>query len=110
MQQFMTLETYRVLPGIGCQVGNVVYRATVTRTDTSHRETYTGCTYIPLKTRVNHHNSDINTLNEKYKGTTLSAYVRSLMRDSIPYNIKWDVIKRAPPLQSHHQNLQTLYQ
>ena len=35
-------ETCRVLPGIGCQVDNVVYRATVTRTDTGHRETYTG--------------------------------------------------------------------
>ena len=90
-------ETCRVLPGIGCQVDNVVYRATVTRTDTSHRETYTGCTYNPLKTRVNQHNSDITTLNEEHKGTTLSAYVRSLIRDSIPYSIKWDVIKRAAP-------------
>ena len=43
------------------------------------------------------HNSDITTLNEEHKGTTLSAYVRSLIRDSIPYSIKWDVIKRAAP-------------
>ena len=89
--QLCSPETCRVLPGIGCQV------ATVTRTDTSHRETNTGCTYNPLKTRVNQHNSDITTLNEEHKGTTLSAYDRSLNRDSIPNNIKWDVIKRAAP-------------
>ena len=90
-------ETCRVLPGIGCQVDNLVYKATVTRTDTSHRETYTGSTYNPLKTRVNQHNSNINTVNEKEKGTTLSAYVRSLIKDNIPYNIKWDIVKRAAP-------------
>ena len=92
-----TPETCEVFPGIGCMVDNLVYRATVDRTDTSHRETYTGCTYNPMKTRYNQHNSDINTLNEEHKGTTLSAYVRSLIRDSIPYSIKWDVIKRAAP-------------
>ena len=52
-------ETCRVLPGIGCQV------ATVTRTDTSQRETYTGSTYNFMKIRFNQHNSDINTLNDK---------------------------------------------
>ena len=35
-------ETCKVMPGIGCQVVNVVYKATVTRADTSQVETYTG--------------------------------------------------------------------
>ena len=90
-------ETCRVLPGVGCMVDNVVYRATITRTDTNHRETYTGSTYNPLKTRVNQHNNDITTQDEKRKGTTLSKYVRDLIRQGIPFNINWDVLKRAAP-------------
>ena len=86
-----------VFPGIGCMVDNLVYKATVTRTDTSHRETYTGSTYKPMKTRFNQHNSDMNTLNEEHKGTTLSAYVRKLKRDNIPHNINWGIVKRAAP-------------
>ena len=58
-------ETCKVFPGIGCQVDNLVYKATVTRTDTSQRETYTGSTYNFMKIRFNQHNSDINTLNDK---------------------------------------------
>ena len=90
-------DTCRVLPGIGCQVDNLVYRATVTRNDTSHRETYTGSTYNPIKTRVNQHNGDINTQNEERSGTTLSVYVRKLIRQNIPYTINWAIIKRAAP-------------
>ena len=92
-----TPDTCKVFPGIGCMVDNLVYKATVTRTDTNHRETYTGCTYNPMKTRYNQHNSDINTQSEKNKGTTLSAYVRSLKRDNIPHNITWGIVKRAAP-------------
>ena len=66
-------------------------------TPATGRLTLVALIYNPLKTRVNQHNSDITTLNEEHKGTTLSAYVRSLIRDSIPYSIKWDVIKRAAP-------------
>ena len=90
-------ETCKVFPGIGCQVDNLVYKATVTRTDTSQRETYTGSTYNFMKIRFNQHNSDINTLNENHKGTTLSAYVRNLKRNNIPFNINWDIVKRAAP-------------
>ena len=90
-------ETCQVFPGIGCMVDNLVYKATVTREDTNHRETYTGCTYNFMKTRYNQHMSDITTLNEEHKGTTLSEYVRQLIRDNTPYNIKWDIVKRAAP-------------
>ena len=90
-------ESCRVLPNIGCQVDNLVYRATITRTDTNHRETYTGSTYNPLKTRVTQHNADINTQNEERSGTTLSNYVRKLKRENTPYTINWAIIKRAAP-------------
>ena len=92
-----TPETCKVFPGIGCMVDNLVYKATVTRTDTNQRETYTGCTYNPMKTRYNQHNSDITTLREDRKGTTLSKYVRKLIKDNIPFNINWDIVKRAAP-------------
>ena len=92
-----TPETCKVFPGIGCMVDNLVYRATVTRTDTNKRETYTGCTYNPMKTRYNQHMSDITTKNEAHTGTTLSQYVRKLIKDNIPFNIHWDIVKRAAP-------------
>ena len=41
--------------------------------------------------------SDINTVNEDHTGTTLSEYVRPLIRDNIPHNIKWEIVKRASP-------------
>ena len=37
--------------------------------DTNRRETYTGCTYNPMKTRYNGHMTDINTRNEEHTGT-----------------------------------------
>ena len=49
------------------------------------------------RTRFNQHNSDMNTSNENHTGTTLSVYVRRLKRDNIPYNIKWEIVKRAAP-------------
>ena len=90
-------DTCKVFPGIGCMVDKLVYKATVTRTDTNHRETYTGCTYNPMKTRYNGHMNDINTKNEEHTGTTLSEYVRSLKRNNTPHNIKWEIVKRAAP-------------
>ena len=41
--------------------------------------------------------SDITTLNEDRKGTTLSKYVRKLIKDNIPFNINWDIVKKAAP-------------
>ena len=43
--------------------------------------------------------SDNNTVNEEHIGTTLSEYVRPLIRDNIPHNIKWEIVKRT--LQSY---------
>ena len=41
--------------------------------------------------------SDINTVNEEHTSTTLSEYVRPLIRDNIPHNIKWEIVKRTSP-------------
>ena len=56
-----TRETCKVMPGIGCQVSNVVYKATVTRADTSQVETYTGSTAQTMKGRWSGHDYDIRT-------------------------------------------------
>ena len=55
------------------------------------------CDSIDSMYRYNQHMSDINTVNEEHTGTTLSEYVRPLIRDNIPHNIKWEIVKRPSP-------------
>ena len=88
-------DTCLIFPGIGCTISNIVYRATVTRADTSHKETYTGATCQTFKGRLKDHKQDMNNRNRD--GTTLSAYVWSLKDNGIAYTVKWDVIKKAAP-------------
>ena len=76
-----TRETCKVMPGIGCQVTNVVYKATVTRNDTSQVETYTGSTAQTMKGRWNGHNYDIR--HPEVSGTCLSKYIHKLSGQGI---------------------------
>ena len=82
-------------PGIGCQVSNVVYKATVTRADTSQVETYTGSTAQTIKRRWSGHDYDIRHPEES--GTTLSNYIHKLTGQGIGYTLKWEILKKAPP-------------
>ena len=82
------------IPG-NCLVTNVVYRATVTRTDTNTTETYTGATYRKFRLRYNEHMNDMR--NPQRDGTTLSAHIWSLKGSGVPYNIKWEIVGRAQP-------------
>ena len=77
------------MPGIGQQVSNVVYIATVIRTDTSQVETYTGFTAQTMKERWRVHDSDIR-LPEK-SGTCLSNYIHKLTRQGIVYTLKCEM-------------------
>ena len=88
-------ETCKVMPGIGCQVSNVVYKATVTRADTSQVETYTGSTAQTMKGRWSGHDSDIR--HPEKSGTCLSNYIHKLTRQGIGYTLKWEILKKAPP-------------
>ena len=89
-------DTCLIFPGIGCTISNIVYRATVTRADTSHKETYTGSTCQTFKGRLNTgHNPDIR--NRSRDGTTLSAYIWGLKDQGIAYTLKLDVIRKAAP-------------
>ena len=90
-------DTCKVLPGMGCSIDNVVYRATVTRADTSHQETYTGCTAQTIKGRFNGHSGDMSNPKLKGKGATLSRYIWELKDHQIAYSIKWDILRRAAP-------------
>ena len=89
-------DTCLIFPGIGCTISNIVYRATVTRADTSHKETYTGSTCQTMKGRLNTgHNQDMK--NRSRDGTTLSAHIWNLKDQRIAYTLKWDIIKKAAP-------------
>ena len=90
-----TRETCKVMPGIGCQVSNVVYKATVTRADTSQLETYTGSTAQTMKGRWSGHDYDIR--HPEKSGTCLSNYIHTLTRKGIGYTLKWEILKKAPP-------------
>ena len=77
-----------------CLIDELVYKATVTRTDTHQKETYTGLTGGTFKTRYNKHMSDFR--NETYKSsTTLSKHIWKLKRENAPYNVTWEVLSRA---------------
>ena len=88
-------ETCKVMPGIGCMVSNVVYKATVTRADTSQVETYTGSTAQTMKGRWRGHDSDIR--HPERDGTCLSKYIHKLIGQGVGYTLKWEILKKAPP-------------
>ena len=87
--------TCKVMPGIGCQVSNVVYKATVTRADTSQVETYTGSTAQTIKGRWSGHDSDIR--HPERSGTYLSKYIHKLSGQGIGYTLRWEILMKAPP-------------
>ena len=88
-------ETCKVMPGIGCKVANVVYKATVTRADTSQVETYTGSTAQTMKERWNGHMSDIR--HPEKAGTGLSQDIHKLTGQGLGYILQWEILKKAPP-------------
>ena len=79
-----------------CLVCCLVYRATVTRMDNCHCETYTGVTAGTFKCRYYGHCHDMtHRPDEDHKGTTLSNYVWNLKDQNVQYNIDWSVVTKA---------------
>ena len=76
-----------------CLTQGVVYQATVTRRDTSTKETYTGLTARHFKTRLYEHRQDFN--NQNREGTTLSKYVWKLKNENVAYKIDWKLLMRS---------------
>ena len=88
-------ETCKVLPGIGCQVKHVVFKATVTRSDTGQKQTYTGSTAKSMKSIFDVHRQEIRQV--KASGTCLSKYVRKLISLKVEYTIRWEILKKCLP-------------
>ena len=76
-------------------MSNVVYKATVTRADTSQVETYTGSTAQTIKGRYNGHQYDIK--HPEKSGTCLSKHIHKLIGQGIDYTMKWEILKRSAP-------------
>ena len=77
-----------------CVNSNVVYRYSVTRSDTGTVDTYTGCT-VNFKERHGTHMRSVTNTN--MKTTTLSSHLRSLKRGNIPYTITWGPKEHTAP-------------
>ena len=77
-----------------CINSNLVYRYSVTRTDTGNVETYTGCT-VNFKERHGTHMRTITNLN--MNTTTLTSYIRSLNSNNTPYTITWGAKEHTAP-------------
>ena len=82
-----------------CLTKELVYQATVVRTDTQHKETYTGLTGGTFKDRFNHHNSNFR-----------NQYIWKLKRQGFPYEISWKKLARGNPVtRTCHLCLQEKY-
>ena len=81
-----------------CLVCCLVYKATVTRVDNCHCETYTGVTAGTFKCRWYGHCHDIRHRpkpGDENKGTTLSNYIWKLKDQNLQYNLEWQVVMRG---------------
>ena len=81
------------MPG-KCMNSNIVYRYSVTQTDTGNVETYTGCT-VGFKKRHKQHMGQVE--DDSNGSTTLSSHIKSLRESSTPHTITWSAKERAPP-------------
>ena len=76
-----------------CLTQGVVYQATVTREDNQAKETYTGLTARPFKSRLYEHRQDFNS--RKREGTTLSKFIWKLKDQNIPHKLEWKLLLRS---------------
>ena len=79
----------------GCQVKSLVYKATVTDQD-NKVNTYTGLTSMTFKKRYQGHKHSFTHRNSD-SSTTLSAHLWELKDQQKDFNLKWEVVDRAPP-------------
>ena len=73
---------------------NMVYKASVERTDDQTVQTYTGLT-TSFKRRYDKHSSDFRHPGQR-TGSKLSGHIWNLKDLGAPYNVSWDIIARAP--------------
>ena len=71
----------------------IVYKATVTQTQSNNKETYIGFTDNAFKTRYNLHKSSFK-LEHKTSATGLSEHSWELKNNKIDYKIEWGIVKK----------------
>ena len=80
-----------------CKANNIVYKATVsTKNDENY---YIGLSKTDFKKRLANHYTSFSK--DQYKNSTsLSTHIWKLKNEKIPYNIKWEIVTKAPACQS----------
>ena len=81
------------LPVPECQKESVIYVASVSTQDST--EHYTGITGGTFKKRWDKHRSNFRHAKER-NDTTLSAHIWKLWEEDKPYEIRWEIMDRAP--------------
>ena len=76
-----------------CQIHHVIYRATVTD-EAQNINTYTRLTINTFKRRFSGHKYSFNNRGEN--STTLSTHLWNLKDENKNFNIKWNIIDKAP--------------
>ena len=74
----------------------VVYKATMTETDSKKQETYIGLTENEFKTRFNLHKPTFK-LKHKRTTTTLRDHIWKRKKKNTDFKIKWEIVKRVKP-------------
>ena len=79
-----------------CLKNCIIYQATVTHTNTGHKETYIVMTKNLFKKRLATNTKAFNHI--KYKtDIELSSYIWNLKEEKIQCNLTWKIIDRAKP-------------
>ena len=78
-----------------CLTSSIVYRATVTTSETAMPRHYIGSTETTFKQRFNNHKASFKHA-DKANQTALSKYIWSLRNDGTDYQVNWEILMRAP--------------
>ena len=77
-----------------CKTKDIVYKATVTSSNTNSIKHYIGMTSTTFKERYRNHNRSFN--HKKYSNDTeLSKYIWKLKENKQDFDITWSILKRA---------------
>ena len=79
-----------------CLEKNIIYQATVTRTDNNNNETYIGLCSTTFKQRYANHKTSIEHKHKRHS-TELSNYIWKLKEQNIPYVLKWKILRHSKP-------------
>ena len=77
-----------------CLLTDVIYQATVTRSDNGEQETYVGLTSRSFKERWSNHKTSFNLASHE-KETRLSILIWDFKRKGINYELKWTILAKS---------------